>query len=123
MLHMLDQHQLARTLLPIGHLDKPAVRTGRRFGLRTAIKPDSQDVCFITSTGGRQESSAGASASIRPSRERDGTAVGTVDAVEMVTVGQRRGLGLPGGGPKRFVLDVRAAGPESEVVVGDEIDR
>ena len=34
-----------------------------------------------------------------------------------MTIGQRRGLGLPGGGPKRFVLDVdRSAGT---VVVGD----
>jgi tRNA-specific 2-thiouridylase len=31
---------------------------------------------------------------------------GTVDAVELVTVGQRRGVGLPGGGPKRYVVDV-----------------
>ena len=24
----------------------------------------------------------------------------------MVTIGQRRGIGLPGGGPKRYVVDV-----------------
>ena len=36
----------------------------------------------------------------------------------MITVGQRRGIGVPGGGPKRYVLDVDLA--ERVVVVGDE---
>lgn len=123
-LHMLDQHQLARTLLPIGHLDKPAVRSlAADLGLRTAVKPDSQDVCFITSTGGRRDF-LDRRIAFHPAvvRERDGTALGTVDAVELVTVGQRRGLGLPGGGPKRFVLEVRVDGSDSEVIVGDESD-
>ena len=35
-----------------------------------------------------------------------GHAVGTVDALELVTIGQRRRLGLPGGGPKRYVVGV-----------------
>ena len=46
--------------------------------------------------------------------------MGDVPAIEMVTVGQRRGLGLPGGGPKRFVLSVDRE--SSTVVVGDESD-
>jgi len=54
-LHMLGQRQLGRVLLPVGHLTKPEVR-GRAsaLGLRTASKPDSQDVCFISKRGGRQ---------------------------------------------------------------------
>jgi len=37
--------------------------------------------------------------------------VGEVDAVELVTVGQRKGLGLPGGGDALYALDVdRAVG-------------
>ena len=39
-------------------------------------------------------------------RSATGAQVGEVDAVELVTVGQRRGIGLPGGGPKRYVVDV-----------------
>ena len=35
-----------------------------------------------------------------------------------MTVGQRKGLGLPGGGPKRYVLAVDR--PAATVVVGDE---
>ncbi|NBW05187.1 MAG: hypothetical protein EBR92_04575, partial [Alphaproteobacteria bacterium] len=50
-----------------------------------------------------------------------GIAFGTVTAVELVTLGQRRGLGLPGGGPVRYVVDVER-GPHTstpKVVVGD----
>jgi tRNA-specific 2-thiouridylase len=45
--------------------------------------------------------------------------VGRVDAVELVTLGQRRGLGL-GGGDKRYVVDVSV--DERRVVVGSESD-
>ena len=53
-LAMLGQDQLARTLFPVGEMTKDAVRaTATRLGLRTAAKPDSQDVCFIRSDAGR----------------------------------------------------------------------
>ena len=46
---MLDQATLARTLFPVGELTKAEVRAlAAALGLRTADKPDSQDVCFIT---------------------------------------------------------------------------
>ena len=54
-LAMLNQDQLARTLFPVGHLRKEEVRAeAARRGLRTAAKPDSQDVCFIRRDEGRQ---------------------------------------------------------------------
>jgi tRNA-specific 2-thiouridylase len=120
--HMLGQADLARTLFPVGSIDKTEVRRlAAELGLRTAAKPDSQDVCFITSTGGR-ERFLGDRISFRPGRVVDtsGAAVGTVDAVEMVTIGQRRGIGLPGGGPKRYVIDVDMT--SATVVVGGEAD-
>jgi tRNA-specific 2-thiouridylase len=75
--------------------------------LRTADKPDSQDVCFITSTGGRT-SFLGDRIPFNRADVVDtaGAKVGEVESVEMVTIGQRKGLGLPGGGPKRYVVDV-----------------
>ena len=52
---MLGQDQLARCLFPVGELTKAEVRAeAARLGLRTAAKPDSQDVCFIRSDEGRQ---------------------------------------------------------------------
>jgi len=120
--HMLDQTALSRTLFPVGDIDKARVRelaVERR--LRTASKPDSQDVCFITSRGGR-ETFLGKRIDFRPGRVVDGGGIriGEVAAIEMVTIGQRRGIGLPGGGPKRYVLDVDMTA--GMVVVGDEDD-
>src|SRR6516165_7851743 len=54
-LSMLDQHALARVVFPVGEMTKDEVRArARRLGLRTASKPDSQDVCFIGRVEGRQ---------------------------------------------------------------------
>ena len=120
--HMLDQGHLARTLFPIGSLQKHEVRrVATELGLRTAEKPDSQDVCFITSTGGRA-AFLGARIPFKRAHvvDSDGREVGEVAAIEMITIGQRKGLGLPGGGPKRYVVDVdRRAGV---VVVGDDAE-
>ena len=121
--HMLGQAELARTLFPVGEVnDKGEVRrVAADLGLRTAAKPDSQDVCFITSTGGRAEF-LGRRMAMHPARVLDtaGVGVGRVAAVELVTLGQRKGLGLPGGGPKRYVVDIdRATGT---VVVGSETE-
>ncbi len=119
--HMLPQRELARTLFPIGHLTKADVRDrAAALGLRTATKPDSQDVCFITSTGGRTEF-LGTRIPFRRATvvdALDGAALGEADALEMVTLGQRRGIGLPGGGPKRYVVDIDHE--TATVMVGDE---
>ncbi len=121
-LHMLDQHQLARTLLPVGAMTKADVRhAAADLGLRTATKPDSQDVCFITSSAGR----AGFLAErldLHPGVVVDGDdrEVGRVDAVELVTVGQRKGLGVSGSGERRFAVSVDV--PRRRVVIGAEAD-
>ncbi|MCU1399201.1 MAG: mnmA [Acidimicrobiales bacterium] len=120
--HMIDQAELARTMFPVGDMTKADVRVhAARLGLRTATKPDSQDVCFITSTGGRT-AFLGTRIPFRPASVVDsaGAVVGTVPAVEMVTLGQRRGIGLPGGGPKRFVVDIDVEA--AVVTVGDEAE-
>jgi tRNA-specific 2-thiouridylase len=118
--HMLPQHELRRTMFPVGHLTKAQVRDrAAALGLRTAAKPDSQDVCFITQTGGR-ETFLGARIPFRKGTvvDSEGTVLGDVPAIEMVTLGQRRGIGLPGGGPKRYVTGIDQA--TATVVVGDE---
>ncbi|MGI9578444.1 MAG: tRNA 2-thiouridine(34) synthase MnmA [Microthrixaceae bacterium] len=103
---------LEQVLFPIGEMTKSEVRriAGER-GLRTASKPESQDVCFITRADGRQ---AFLSERVELHRgtvvDSDGTTVGSTDAVELVTIGQRKGLNLSGGSKRRFAtaVDVRA---------------
>jgi tRNA-uridine 2-sulfurtransferase len=118
--HMLPARELARTLFPIGDLTKAEVRVrAAALGLRTAVKPDSQDVCFIAEQAGGRATFLGDRIPLRRAVVVDthGAPVGEVDAVELVTLGQRRGLRL-GGGPKRYVVDVDV--DAARVVVGDE---
>ncbi len=110
-LHMLGQADLARLLLPVGTMTKAEVRRrAGELGLPTATKPDSQDVCFIP--GSDRSRFLGGRTELHPGRVVDGhgETVGRVDAVELVTIGQRRGLGNPGGrlppGERRYVTGV-----------------
>src|SRR5262249_53151321 len=53
--------------------------------------------------------------------DRAGRSVGNIDAIELVTIGQRKGLGLRGGdGEPMYAVDVDV--PGATVVVGDERD-
>ncbi len=119
-LSCLTGRELDRLLLPVGAITKAEVRAiAADLALVTAAKPDSQDVCFVL--GG-----SGASARSRFLSERlalhegevveaaTGTTVGRVPALELVTVGQRRGLGAAGG-ERRFALRVDVPGRRVEV--------
>jgi tRNA-specific 2-thiouridylase len=112
-LYMLGQAQLRRLELPIGGLTKDEVRArAAALGLRTADKPDSQDVCFIRADRGGRQAFLGQRIPLRPGRIIDGTGrqVGSVPAVELVTLGQRKGLGLGGSDDRRYVTDVDRSG-------------
>jgi tRNA-uridine 2-sulfurtransferase len=124
-LHTLGPDALARVAFPVGDLTKDQVRAeADRLGLVTADKPDSQDVCFITATGGRRAFLGPRIGTRRaPVFDTAGHEVGEVDAVELVTIGQRRGLNLPGGGERRYVVDVDVAAPRVTVGTADELDR
>jgi tRNA-specific 2-thiouridylase len=121
-LHMLDQGQLGRVRFPVGALTKDEVRAAaHELGLATADKPDSQDVCFITATGGRRRFLADRIATTPGTvHDLDGAPVGAVPAVELVTIGQRHGLGLPGGGDARYAVAVDV--PRATVTVGGKAD-
>jgi tRNA-specific 2-thiouridylase len=122
-LSMLSVRELARVLLPVGELTKAEVRAhAASLGLRTADKPDSQDVCFIHSTGGRRgfltERIPVHAAELVDATS--GEVVGTVPAGELVTVGQRRGLGVSGNDHRRYALDVDVRG--RRITVGTALD-
>ncbi|HEY3843891.1 MAG TPA: tRNA 2-thiouridine(34) synthase MnmA [Acidimicrobiales bacterium] len=111
-LSMLGQDELRRVVFPVGEMEKRDVRLhAARLGLRTADKPDSQDVCFIGRVEGR-EGFLSRAMDFHPAEvvTPAGEPVGTVDAVELVTVGQRRGMGHGRDGARRYVVavDVRA---------------
>jgi tRNA-specific 2-thiouridylase len=113
----LGQAELARSLFPVGEHTKAEVRErAAALGLRTAAKPESMDVCFIT-RGGRRRFLAERGA-LRPGRVVDGASgaeLGRHDGIATVTIGQRRGLAVSGP-QRRYVVDVRA--DDATVVLG-----
>ena len=121
-LHVLDQTVLGRLVLPLGEMTKADVRRiAADLDLRTAHKPESQDVCFITNEHGR-ETFLGDRIPLRRGRvvDQDGAEIGEVRAIEMVTIGQRKGLGLAGGTDPRYVVDVDPV--SATVTVGGRTD-
>ena len=119
-LYVVPGSVLERVSFPIGHVTKDEVRAeAARLGLRTASKPDSQDVCFITSTQGRS-GFLDSRVDLHPGTVVDtsGETVGSVDAVELVTIGQRRGLGVGGNDSPRYVVDVDV--PAARVTIGSK---
>jgi tRNA-specific 2-thiouridylase len=117
----LDQRALAALILPIGDRTKADVRAlASQRGLAVATKPDSQDVCFIASRtpGLGRESFLSERIALHPATVEDeaGRTVGEVAAVELVTLGQRRGLGAADGGDRQYAIEVDVA--RRRVVVG-----
>ena len=118
--HMIAPDVLSRCLFPIGEMTKVEVRKrAQQLNLRTANKPESMDVCFIAKTGGGRRVFLGNRIPLRPARvlNMDGAQVGSVDAVELITIGQRKGLGGAGGSDKRYVVDIDTH--SGVVTVGD----
>jgi tRNA-specific 2-thiouridylase len=114
----LQSEQLARLVLPIGHLTKSQVRAeAARVGLRTWDKPDSQDVCFVEASTGR-EAFLGSRITLTPAdivEDDTGRVVGQVAAAELVTIGQRRGITPGDAGERRFVTSVDLAARRVEI--------
>lgn len=108
-LYTLGQHQLNKLLLPVGGYQKSEIRQIARDGaLAIADKPDSQDICFIPDGEYRDFVTP------RIKEPRPGVLVGPDgetlrehDGIHNFTIGQRKGLGLPGGGGKPlFVSEI-----------------
>lgn len=93
----LTQAQLERTLFPIGHLTKPEVRKlAEGFGLATAEKPDSQEICFVPNNDYAKfivDRTAPTQRKAGYIVTQDNRILGEHDGVFRYTIGQRKGLG------------------------------
>ena len=106
-LSMLGQDQLARLRFPVGRLTKEETRRiAADLGIRTASKPDSQDICFVGHGDYRDFlADQGVNPLPGPIVDRDGTLLGFHHGFTNFTIGQRRGLGVAVGEP-RYVLGI-----------------
>lgn len=101
----LTQKQLMRTLMPVGEYTKEKVRTmARDLGLPTAEKKDSQGLCFV----GEVNVHDFLKSMIKPKKGKimttSGKTVGEHEGVMFYTIGQRHGIGSPGGGTPYYVV-------------------
>jgi len=112
--------QLAYLRFPLGHLpSKDDTRAlAAKYGLSVAMKPDSQDICFVPNGD-----YASVIRKLRPEAadpgdivDTAGRVLGTHEGVIHYTVGQRRGLGIGGLADPLYV--VRLDPDKKHVVVG-----
>jgi tRNA-specific 2-thiouridylase len=99
-LYMLGQRDLSRIEFPIGELrDKSETRAiATRFGLPTATKAESMDICFAPGDYRELVRAREPEAFVPGPVERtDGTVVGTHAGIGALTVGQRSGVGVATG--------------------------
>jgi tRNA-specific 2-thiouridylase len=115
-LSVLGQEQLAHALFPVGEYSKPEVRQiAERFGLPTASKKDSQDLCFIGDNNYRRFLAEHSPDVMLPGLivRRNGEVLGQHTGLVNYTIGQRKGLGLN----SQESLYVIAINPDRNAVV------
>jgi tRNA-specific 2-thiouridylase len=96
-LHRLDQSQLARTMFPLGQLQKTEVRRiAREAGLPNFAKRDSTGICFIGERPFREFLNRYVPRRPGIMRTPEGRVVGEHIGLAFYTIGQRKGIGLGG---------------------------
>jgi len=115
-LSMLGQRELARVRFPVGALEKARTRElATSLGLRTAAKPDSQDICFVGRVPYRNFLAKVEPATVAegPIVDTAGRVLGSHQGIAGFTIGQRRGVGVALG-ERRYVVELR---PEASTIV------
>lgn len=101
----LNQQQLSQSLFPLGELTKPEVREiAQKIGLPNADRKDSQGICFIGKV--RIKDFLQKTLPVQPGDivDVDGKLLGRHEGVHFYTIGQREGIGIPGGGTPYYVV-------------------
>jgi tRNA-specific 2-thiouridylase len=116
------QEQLDFLRFPLGDMTKPETRAlAEKYGLVTADKPDSQDICFVPNGDYASVIKKLRPQSLNPGKivHVDGRVLGDHEGIVNYTVGQRKGLGLGGGETQGMPLFVTGIDPEkNQVLVG-----
>jgi tRNA-specific 2-thiouridylase len=114
-LYQLGQAELGVLRFPIGNWTKSAVREkAGALGLVTALKPESQEICFVADGSYRTLLKDRFRERVQPGPiiDQSGAVVGEHDGIAMYTVGQRSGLRLQPAGPAsppQYVSTIDAA--------------
>lgn len=117
-LYDLSQEILAGCVFPLGDISKAETRQiAAELGLKTADKPESQDLCLVEANGSMK---AFLDQYITPQKgeivDQQGRVLGWHDGVHHYTIGQRKGLGIAAANPLYVIaLDTT----QNRVIVGE----
>ncbi len=117
-LYDLTQDLLAASMFPLGELKKTQTRQiAAQYNLKTADKPESQDLCLIESHGSmRAFLDKYISQTPGDIVDADGKVLGQHNGIHHYTIGQRKGLGIAAPEPL-YVIGIDAG--LNRVIVGD----
>ena len=125
-LYMLGQRALSKAVFPMGDLTKAEIREiARREGLPTSEKKDSTGVCFIGERDFREFLKGYLPAQGGDMVDESGKVVGHHEGLMYYTLGQRRGLGIGGGGngQRWFVVEKDVKNNRLIVSQGEDMDK
>jgi tRNA-specific 2-thiouridylase len=122
-LHVLTQDKLKHALFPVGDYTKPEIRQiAEKYGLPTASRKDSQDLCFLAGEDYRNFLRRNATAMLVPGAiaTRNGQIIGEHNGLANYTIGQRKGLGVASPVPlyvlgKNAVTNTLVVGTQQEL--------
>jgi len=122
-LYNFTQEQLRHTLMPLGdfHSKEEVREIASKIGLNTALKPESQEICFIPDNDYGRFIVQEKPEEVVPGNfiDKNGKILGRHKGIANYTIGQRKGLGIALGKPV-YVIDIL---PETnEVVLGENED-
>ncbi|TBR58234.1 tRNA 2-thiouridine(34) synthase MnmA [Westiellopsis prolifica IICB1] len=117
-LYDLSQDLLSGSVFPLGEMQKSETRhIASEYNLKTADKPESQDLCLVEANGSMR---AFLDKYLAPKQgeivDMDGKVLGQHDGVHHYTIGQRKGLGIAAAEPL-YVIALDAV--NNKVIVGD----
>ena len=121
-LFSLTQAQLSRALMPLGGYEKDDVReVARKYQMRTAEKPESQELCFIADDNYKRFLKDRIPEKIQEGAivDQAGQTLGTHQGIPFYTVGQRKGLGISAKTPL-YVTELKVR--DNTIVVGQNAD-
>lgn len=121
-LHRLTQKELSRTVFPLAELaKKDSVEIAGKLSIVAAERDESQEICFVGSTGYREVLESRTPGAIRPGEVVDGQGqvLGRHEGYQFYTIGQRRGLKIALGRPA-YVTSIDAA--NGRVTLGNDDD-
>ena len=115
------KEQLDYVRFPLGNYLKSEIRDmAKNFNLEISDKPDSQDICFVTSKSYRDFIEK-----MKPDLnikgnflDPDGNVIGTHQGIANYTIGQRKGLGIGGSELPIYVIDIIKE--KNEVILGNK---